>query len=243
MLAAGCLRRAISFMERHRDVAFTWGRVLHLDADQPCPHIEQPDDVRWRVETGRQFIERFCRTGLLRVEPAAMIIRTSAQKRAGHYRTTLPYSDDWEVWLRLACFGSVAETDAVQGFPRSHGQNRSALRNKVHNQDIWFDEAAGESFFENEGALLHDATELRRAAKRAFGQRAYWSAVRNLLAGDRRLALELLEFAFSRCPSCAILPPLGYLFRREESFHRIGQVVHELASTLLGGIREVRHSQ
>lgn len=227
LMAPGCLTRAASFMSRHPEIAFCHGRAIPIDGCQPLPDIEPGCEAPWRVIEGRRFIERFCRAGVFRIAGSTLVVRTSAQKKAGHYRPSLPYTDDMEIWLRLACQGHVAETDAVLGFLRSHGANRSALKNTVQNLDLLFTEAAVDSFFMNEGAALGNAKQLHRLAKRTLAQRAYWSAMSNLVRGNPRLSVDLLKFAFSRSPATALIPPVGYLFRREDAFRRIAQVALE----------------
>lgn len=129
--------------------------------------------------------------------------RTAAQKAAGYYRKELPFTDDFEMWLRLALHGDVALTDTIQAVRRRHGrQVTEGYRARPHHM---FREvlAAFECFFENDGRVLPDARALLRDVRRRMGRSALYNG--RSMAGDRegaallRLALELTPtFALPR---------------------------------------------
>jgi hypothetical protein len=224
LLVPGCLPRATSVMDRHPDVSFTCGREISITSTDPIPVVDQRiREDQWRVMPGRKLLERFCGVGGCHISVSTLVVRTSAQKRAGYYRSELPHTADLEMWMRLARLGAVAETDAVQAIRRVHPVSRSASVTSLQ----WYlqFEAALESFFAQEGALLLQAKRLRRAARRSLGQEAYWSALATLLRGDRRLSIDLLRFAVSRCPTAAVLPPIGYLFQKRDAFSRMSGVI------------------
>jgi glycosyltransferase involved in cell wall biosynthesis len=229
LLAPGCLGRAVSFMSRHGDVAFTYGHSIPVGQVAALPAGRQwTEEAQWQISTGRAFIASICSRGWIQIPTSTLVVRTSAQKRAGHYRKALEYLDDMEMWMRLACQGSVARTSSIQGI-MSGGGTRSMSKNKMSNGDLLWTEAVIDSFFAKEGAALLGGDQLHRTAKRTLGQRAYWSAVSNLIRGHSQMAMDLFRFAFSRYPSCAFLPPVAYLFRKERALNRIGQVIAEAA--------------
>jgi len=220
-LVPGALRRATSVMERDRGIAFSYGRDVAIRGDVPIPDIEaQPGDPPVTLMTGRAFIERFCRLGVFQIPGPAIVVRTSVQKRAGHYRPALPHSDDYELWLRFALHGTVAELDCIQAGIRSHDANRST--------DLWAHQIlhihhtadAAESFFYHEGRWLDGAETLRHRARRGIAERAYWSAVSHALRGNRQ-AWKLLMLAFRMAPATVVLPPLGYLLHRPDTVPRM----------------------
>jgi hypothetical protein len=136
--------------------------------------------------------------------------------------------DDFEMWMRLACLGNAAETDAVQAIIRTHPTvRRAALANAL----MWdFEcEAAFEIFFAREGASAPEAKGLHEIARRNLAERAYWGGVANLLRGHGRLGLGLLRFAFMRRPRTMVVPPIGHLIRREDAISKITQVFSEAA--------------
>jgi glycosyltransferase involved in cell wall biosynthesis len=233
LLAPGALARAVSLMETHPNVNLTFGREHTLFSDMPAPEIEQPRDANWWLLGGSSLLQTLCETGRpdasrFMIAITTAIVRTSAQKRVGYFRRHLPHTSDLEVWLRFGCIGDAAGTTAIQGIRRVHPLNRSAT---VHNCHYWnlHWEAAFESFFQNEGADLPNAAHLRRTARRALAERAYWGAFSNLLRGDLRLSRDLLGYAFSRCPETIMLPPLGYLFRQKDTLSLIANLWSQVA--------------
>jgi hypothetical protein len=157
-----------------------------------------------------------------------LLVRTSAQKQAGHYRQQLPCTDDFEMTLRLACLGDVACTPAVQGIKRMHGSNLTndylAERTRVLVELL----AALESFFANEGRGLDDAERLLRLGRHSISERAYWCGVKDLVRG-RRSGMDLLKLAFKLDPTTMVVPPLSYLLRLDKPFSYIGRVLAEMA--------------
>jgi len=98
--------------------------------------------------------------------------------------------EESDIWLRFACIGAAAETDATQGIRRAHPLNRSSAVYNCHKWDLEW-EAAFESFFQHEGSNLPNGSYLRLTARRALAERAYWGCFSNLLRGDFRLSLNL----------------------------------------------------
>jgi glycosyltransferase involved in cell wall biosynthesis len=243
MLAPGSLRRAITFMERNDDVNLTFGHEFVIDPDHPRRR-PGPDNSEgnWQILSGRQLREVLCRTGRpdasrFMIAGTTAIARTAAQKRVGYYRQNLPHTSDLEIWLRFSCVGKAAMTDAIQGIRRVHPSNRSASLIDCHAWNLHWEDAF-ESFFANEGQQLDDARQLRRMARRALSDRAYWGFLSNALRGDLRLALKLLRYAFSRRPVTMVLPPIGYLFQHSDTVERISGALADAArrwSTVAGG--------
>jgi len=99
-------------------------------------------------------------------------------------------------------------------------------------------EAALESFFATEGALAPAANRLRRMARQALSERAYWGSIANLLRGDPRLSLSLMRFAFTRSPMTVLVPPLGYLLRRDDVLKKITQLVAEAVRAMRAPVSE-----
>jgi hypothetical protein len=114
--------------------------------------------------------------------------------------------------LRLACFGSVAFTPAVQGITRMHGANRTLEVLAERERALLELLSALESFFGHEGRALPNADRLRRLGRRSLSERAYWCGVRDLVRG-RKSAASLLRLAVRLDPTVALVPPLNYLLR------------------------------
>jgi hypothetical protein len=235
LLAPGALARAVAVMESHDEVAFAFGRAALVRPQDAMPRL-QPDPLAasWQIVPGQEVLERFCRDGIDHVPgPSAVLARTGAQKRAGYYRSELPHSTDFEMWMRLARLGAVAKTEACQTVLRLHRYSRAgrAARDYTGARPPampWEDEAAFDSFFAHEGTALPDASRLHRLARRSVAERAYWAAVAHLCRGQFGAGAELLKFALTRRPSSTLLPPLSYLWRRDDAALRISEVLSGL---------------
>jgi glycosyltransferase involved in cell wall biosynthesis len=237
LLAPGCLASAVAILERHPAVGFAYWGAASLQPNEPMPRLDNDaTGPSWQIVGGEALIEQFCRDGVNHIAASCTMVRTTVQKLAGHYRTALPHTDDFEMWMRLACLGPAARTASHLAIRRFHGAARSAharsVANKAYNHSPampWHDEAAFESFFAHEGASLPAAARLHRLVRRSLPERAYWSAVAHVCRGESSASWDLFKFALSRRPSFAILPPLGYLFRRENAIGKIRSIAAELA--------------
>jgi hypothetical protein len=230
MLTPGCLSRAVSFMEAHPEVVMTHGAEARLLSDGIVRMVDEPRlGEGWRTEPGHDFIRRLCQVPVNHVGAPTVIRRTKGQKLAGHYRVALPFTDDLELWLRLAAFGNVAETGAVQAVRRIHTSQMSGQFSaaEVQMRDFTEREAAMDSFFANEGAALPDANRLLHRARRRLGQQAYWSAISHACRGHLATSRKLLGYALSRNPAAALVPPVSWLFRMRNPLQRAVDVLSE----------------
>lgn len=233
LLAPGALARAASVMERNPGVHLTFGAVESAGAGDPAGSSRTALlAADWRIVPGKALLERFCRTGRNHVPGPTAIVRTSVQKRVGHYRSEVPQTDDMEVWMRFALLGDAAQTDAVQGIARVHPLSQSASSRTVHDWDREF-LAAFELFFARDGAALPDARRLLRRARRSLSERAYWCALSHLCRRQPAVSMNLLRFALTTCPDMAVLPPLAYLLRRPDSLDRIRRAAADLIDPLM----------
>ncbi|WP_029351183.1 glycosyltransferase family A protein [Bosea sp. 117] len=226
LLAPGALARATAIMGRHPNVHLTYGRTVLFNGEEaPASPSDMPAaDPGWRVVGGRDLIERFCRTGRNHCPGPSCVVRTRIQKAVGFYRPALAHTDDLELWMRFACHGDAAETDAVQAFARVHTHNQSASVGSLPSWDLEF-EAAFDSFFANEGAGLADHRRLARRARRSLGERAYWSALAHIARGELRTARELAGLALRLTPDAMLVPPVWHLARRAEAPRRIAETL------------------
>jgi hypothetical protein len=225
MLAPGALTRAIAVMEARPDVDMVFGETAFIGPDHVTAGDEAAKTGACEILGGPAFLEQFCRTGRSPVGGPTAVVRTTAQKRAGHYRTQLPHTDDVEMWMRLACSGNVARLDSIQVLARIHAGNQSAAVTNVHQWNLEMEKAFA-SFFSNEGRTLPEADRLQKLARESLAVRAYWCAVSHFLRGEPGVR-ELLGFAFTRRPSLAILPPLGRLLTRGDANQRIVATLRE----------------
>jgi glycosyltransferase involved in cell wall biosynthesis len=228
LLAPGCLRRAVSVLDRHPSVSFTHGVEALARPGEPVPKIDDPQHPRVEISTSAEFIARLCRTPVNPVGAQTVVRRTAAQKEVGHYRPELPYTDDFEMWLRLASVGCAARIDAVQAIRRIHGhQDSNQFQRDNHVRDFREREAAFESFFAHEGRTIPGVDRLKNQMRRGLGEHAYWSAVSHACRGHLRAGLQLLRFSGER-RRIPFLPPLGWLMRMERPMGRIADIGAEM---------------
>ena len=235
LLVLGALSRAVSIMEKHANVGFTHGRGYYWQPRVPQPAFDpEPLDQQWQILAGKDVLRRFCRDGVNHIPgPSTVVVRTSVQKLAGYYRPELPHTDDFEMWMRLTRLGAVAKTEAYQAILRLHESAQKASACPVYTCERppalpWEDEAAFASFFAHEDCSSPETARLYRLAERSLGDRAYWAAVAHLFRGQPGVTRDLFKFALTRRPSRALLPPISYLFRRQDAASRIVSVASEL---------------
>lgn len=230
LLAAGALKRAMDCLDRYPSVAMTCGGT-----------VRQSEEIRedslgsdWRIETGESFISQRCRTAHNTVACCGVVVRTSAQKIAGHYDERLSFAPDLEMWLRLARLGDVARTSAIQGFVRVHADNASAYTRERLAPELQAVELSFETFFEKENAKGRDVSHLRAQVQRSLAERAYWAALAHLVRGSCSGGFELARVALRRRARMLLIPPVGYILRRRDGIRRIGQVVLEAKKRRFG---------
>jgi glycosyltransferase involved in cell wall biosynthesis len=232
LLTPGSLQRAVRVMEEDAGVVFAYGTDVHADSagnvPATAPKIEEK--APWHVWEGHRFVEDRCRNPERYIAAGMVLVRTSAQKSAGHYRPQLAHTDDFEMLLRLACLGKVAFTPAAQGIKRVHGSNRTNDYLAERTRDLVERVAAIDSFFANEGRALADAERLRRLGRRSISERAYWCAVKDMVRG-RGSSIELFKLAFRLNPVNAVIPPVNYLFRQDRPFSYVGRVLSDMATS------------
>jgi glycosyltransferase involved in cell wall biosynthesis len=242
VLATGALARAVSVMDGNPSVAFCHGTELRLPfpAGSPPP-MAAPDALpRWTIETGPQFIKRICQHPMNPVGTSTVVFRTATHMQVGYYNEKLPHTDDLEMWLRLACHGDVAETDAVQAARRIHEDQLTRLFEEVYVLDVDERIDAFDAFFAGAGRDLANSASLHRCAVRSVASKAYWSALSHVVRGHRKPGFALMKFAVRHCPSLAIVPPLDWLSRVEKPWQRVAEVLAAAAQSRVGALREVR---
>jgi glycosyltransferase involved in cell wall biosynthesis len=235
-LTPGSLARAVAIMEQNAEIGFAYGKALDAVQGEATSLPESSSKPRWRISSGAQFIADRCNMPIS-YDAGFLLMRTAVQKKAGHFRTAAGYADDLEMLLRLACYGSVAATSAIQGVRREHGANVGSIY--WNDKEVWLRavDVALQSFFSNEGRFLADAAELHRLARRRLGATAYWSAVSQFIRGYPRASANLFKFAFGTSQQMMVLPPLGHLVQ-ESALRRIKEIVSERLGAQGGGCRD-----
>jgi glycosyltransferase involved in cell wall biosynthesis len=213
-LADGALAKAVRALDRHPQAHLAFGRALYSDGSTPALPDGGAVSEHERVWSGLGFLRACCEKGRNLIDGPLAVVRTSAQKRAGYFREDLPHTDDMEMWMRFAILGAIVEMGSVQSIVRLHGSNQSAVVSNVHHWNI-VSEAAFEAFFSGYGRNLPQARELLRIARRNLSDRAYWCAASHWWRGEPGV-WSLASYALKLRPISAILPPLGYAWRRAD---------------------------
>lgn len=229
LLAPGCLSRAASVMEEHPEVSFTYGVELRFAfapgvvPQVPAEHAEG----EWQIATGKDLIDDLCHRAVCHIGPTTVVRRTSAQKRVGYHRPQLKYTDDLEMFLRLATVGSAAYTTAVQAIRRLHESQVSSYYTGAPVRELIEREAAFDSFFAHEGSALPDAQSLQQRMRQRLSDRAYWSGLSHIFRRQGRAGWELLKYACARSPRSIVLPPVSHFFMMESPLTRLTEVAVE----------------
>lgn len=216
LLAPHALARMVAVLEDNPAASFAYGRDTHWVEGAPAPDTEA-GGTTWRVRTGAEFIRERCRRPEQYIAAGMVLVRTSAQKAAGHYRPALQHTDDFEMLLRLARLGAAADTQAIVGIKRMHGTNLTHAFIAEGTRDLVERKAAIDSFFDHEGAALADAGRLRSLGALSIAERAYWCGVKRVAHGEFAAARAFFALAFRLAPRVAVLPPVNYLWRTERS--------------------------
>jgi glycosyltransferase involved in cell wall biosynthesis len=213
LLAAGGLAAGTAYLERHPDVAMLYGVEGRLSNGLLDPGRCDAARPRWSVVEGSEFIRRTCWDSFCDIGAPAVIVRTTAQKKAGHFRKSLVRTFDFEMYLRIATFGDVASTNQVLGVRRVHEAQLSTPYIEQPIRDFTEHELAFTSFFDNEGSSLPGANKLGAMSRRRMGDYVYWWAMWRWVR-RRPDAREGFEFAARRRHAPIWLPPFMFLFKK-----------------------------
>ncbi len=243
VLAPGALARAAAVLDANPQVVFVFGDEGRIESSMLVAAAAGSGDFTTIHRPGGALISDLCRVPVNVVGANTVVRRTDAQKRIGHYRAELPYTDDLEMWLRLATLGEVVRIGATQALRRYH-ESRMSVHFETQARDFRERERAFESFFANEGMSIGEAPELLAQARRGLGEHAYWSAVSNLVQGRWTTAAELLALSRRWRPDAALLPPFRWLLTMDRPLKRAADILMAAAAALAAaGLRPVRNAR
>lgn len=223
ILTADTLRAGIDMMEQFPRLSCVLGAVAQPSTGAIASGLMRQPGGGEIVE-GRTFIERCCAIAGQDVPAHAMLVRTRAQKRAGHYRPALKWMDDLEMALRLAAIGPVASLRGPLVIQRLHGANLSQSFWDDRLNDLGERAAVFSSFFAHEGRDIAGAERMHRAARKRLAETAFWSAVSHGVRGRGREGLDIFRFGLGLSPASMLLP-LGHLWRRQGAIRRAFAVI------------------
>lgn len=230
LLTPGSIERGVAIMEQNSDLAFAYSTelLMGLDGEGHVRASLAPKELVWRLTSGEEFIRQRCRDPRNIVGAPTVLRRTSAQKRIGHYRASLPFTDDLEMWLRLATVGAVAEANIPQGIRRLHRSQASEQYREVPVRDFAERVAAFRSFFGNEGAAMADARALLGLVEKTIGEEVFWYGLGRHREGDRSNAARCINYGLKLHPIANAPRLLKWLLSGEVSFYEAGLYIPAL---------------
>ncbi|MDH6229817.1 glycosyltransferase involved in cell wall biosynthesis [Mesorhizobium soli] len=224
LLVEGALGLAIEALEQMPEASFAIGTYAEV---RPLEEVGNGATTNvWNVADGADFIRRCC-SSFDHVAAYAILVRRSAQMRAGYYDPSLVLCDDFELVLRLARIGQVIELPTPLAVRRIQSGSIS--------QPAWNDklrllkerQAALDSFFAKGRKGLPDAGKIYRIGLQRIAEAAFWSAVSHLARGKPTIALNLFKYGYSLRPATMLLPPFAYLVRTNGTTKRAKAVMLE----------------
>lgn len=174
-LTPGCLGRATSLMEEHPSVGLTYGFPVDLTDDHLPPARTAATD--WIIWPGHQWIAHRCRSGHNVVRSPEAVIRTSVLHSIGYYRSDLPHTADFEMWMRAATVSDIGFiVGADQAYYRLHDHNMhhssfdilGDVSGRLQSFDVLFDERS---------EFLPDSALMRATAHRVLAREALDHAI------------------------------------------------------------------
>lgn len=198
-LLPGALRRAISLMDNHPEVGFTFGKAIMLNDHEMAEQQPIMNEGSWRILEGLEFIELSGARNI--VFAPTVVVRTELQKRLGGYRAELTHAGDMEMWLRFAAHASVGMTDAYQAVYRRHSENMSLeYLGKSWLPDLQQRAYAFNSFFQTCCDVLPNAQQLHRKLLWLLACEAVGFASAAFNEGKMEVSEAISEFALGICP-------------------------------------------
>jgi glycosyltransferase involved in cell wall biosynthesis len=201
LLVDGALDRAVSVMERHRNLGLTHGRARGFSGPPPT-ELSEPGNPKVEIVSGRLWFERVCQDGENPIAAPEAVVRTSVHHQVGGYDARLPHSADLELWLRIAVHSDVARIHGSHALKRSHGGSMQAVRFFDPVPRLKQREDAFLIALEHYKAHFGDHERLLAKARNGLARDALWSIVsivrRRTATGPR--TRELLSYAWSMRP-------------------------------------------
>ncbi len=193
-LAPGSLRRASELMDRHPEIAMTYGKALVIQDDDPPPAFPDPGSAECRVVPGDRFLAHCFEHAYNPVPTPTAIVRTERQQAIGGYSPEFPHSGDLEMWMRFALQGPIGVFRTVQAFYRWHTRNMgSQYYNQLRGDRREF-LLTCDRVLERRGAFSQ-ANRWREALYRSVAEAALRSASKSVELDDPRGTDAWLEFA------------------------------------------------
>ena len=219
MLTAGAFVRALWLMEGNPQVGACFGQPI-VTSDPSSEKYQAPAQGRCQIVEPLAWLEGFCKQGtnLAGAGMTTGVMRTSVQKRCGHYRPELPHSADMEMWLRLAIFGPIGIVHSKQAYYRQH--DKAMHHHYSDPQDFSQRKAAFDFFFREFGHHLPEGGRLRRMASDTLRTEAMSRAAGAFLSSQTDVGRVWLRLARESDPQ--------NFAATSQAYHQLAQACDEL---------------
>src|SRR5262245_49209277 len=115
------LKRAVSMLEHNPPVGFVHCSVQHINESGAPLHLQKLWDED-RIDAGEVLFKRLLLEGCV-VNPAGVLVRSSAYKSAGEFAEEIVWGVDWHMWMRIALNSRVGYLTEPLAFYRQHQQS------------------------------------------------------------------------------------------------------------------------
>jgi len=216
-------------LDRHPDVGLVHGAAEAIDQDgQPLGGWPPPFDGH-RIDTGRRALAELIASNY--VTTSTVMVRRACYDRVGLYATDVDGSEDWDMWLRIACHYDLAYTATPLARYRQHADSIS-VRLTRDGARLHRDTRLVRRLLAREIDGRPDGDMLGRRARAALAAKALAQATGTLLVGQRVAALRAVVLAWRIAGS---LLPAGRCWLLLTSVARGDEyAAHRRARSLLG---------
>lgn len=135
-LLPGALARAIEVLDRYPEVGLAYGRWCEYRSGDPLP-APASDPAKAEIVDTAWLVAKLAVGN--HIGAATAVVRSTTQKKLGHYHRDLPHSGDLEMWLRFALNGKVAYIPQLQAAYRRHECNLSSTFDRVADLQQYLD--------------------------------------------------------------------------------------------------------
>lgn len=206
LLAPGALARATALMDAHPSTGLVYG--FCIDFTGPEPPSARTEACNWAIWRGHDWLAYRCKIGRNALRSPEALVRTSVLRDIGGYRTDLPHSGDFEMWMRIATISDVGYiAGADQAYYRLHENNMHHSRYDQR-ADVSERLRAFDIIFAERSSLVPNAVGMRAAAHRAIAREALGHAISACVRGvsSRELLDGYADIAVKAWPGVDQLP-------------------------------------
>ena len=107
LLEKQCIEIKYKFLSEHENLVAVSSGTLIINEDNKIIY-KRRHFSRDCIINGNKIIKTSFRTKNIFGEPSNVMFKRTVMQKAGIFLNTLPYSPDWEYWLRLAKYGDFA---------------------------------------------------------------------------------------------------------------------------------------